>query len=354
MNISWPILDSVILGNPLINYIESIAIFIIASICLHLLNSIILKRLNKRISTSERQWPKFSLAIAQEIVVPLLSLISFYFALKNLTLPQAVEKVTNHLFLILIVFQVTRLVAEISLKIFDELWNHKFGGHESSITTSTLLKVLKFLIWSVAIIFLLDNLGINVSAIIAGLGIGGVAVALAAQNILGDLFNYFVIFFDKPFAVGDMIVIGELRGEIEYVGIKTTRIRSIDGEQIIISNSDLTSTRIRNFKKMQKRRVRFSLGLTYQTPADKLQRVGQMIKEIISSKEDTEFDRAHFKEFGDSALTIEIVYFVLSSDYNRYMEIHQAVNLDIFKKFQEEKIDFAYPTRTVILENQGK
>ena len=159
--------------------------------------------------------------------------------------------------------------------------------------------VINLCIWFLGIVFLFDNLGYDVTAIIAGLGIGGIAIALAAQNILGDLFNYFVIFFDRPFEIGDFIVLDDKKGNVEYIGIKTTRLKSITGEQIIISNTDLTNSRLHNFKRMEQRRVLFTLGVTYQTTPEQLQMIPGIIKSIIEDQEGITFDRAHFATFGD-------------------------------------------------------
>ncbi len=207
--------------------------------------------------------------------------------------------------------------------------------------------VTRFVIWIVICLLLLDNLGINVSALIAGLGVGGLAVALAVQNILGDLFCSLSIVLDRPFEVGDFIVVGDLKGEVERIGIKSTRIRSLSGEQIVISNSELTQGRIQNFKRMEQRRVAFKLGVTYQTPSEKLKQIPEMIKNAVDSIKDTRFDRAHFLEFGDSSLNFEVVFFVLKSDFNFYADIHHELNLKLYEKFETEGIEFAYPTRTI-------
>jgi small-conductance mechanosensitive channel len=202
-------------------------------------------------------------------------------------------------------------------------------------------------------VFLFDNLGYDVTAIITGLGIGGLAVALAAQTILGDLFNYFVIFFDRPFEIGDYIVVDDKKGNVEYIGIKTTRIKSLSGEQIIISNSDLTNSRVHNFKRMEKRRIVFNLGVTYQTPPDQLREIPGIIRKIITEQNDAQIDRCHFATYGDFSLNFETVYYVTEPDYAKYMDIQESINLQIFEAFSERKIDFAYPTQTLFLEKNA-
>ena len=210
-----------------------------------------------------------------------------------------------------------------------------------------ILKITKLIIWGIAIVFFLDNMGFKISAVIAGLGIGGVAIALAAQAVLGDLFSYFAIIFDRPFEAGDFIIIGEYLGTIEHIGIKTTRIRSLGGEQLVFSNTDLTNSRVRNYKRMQKRRVLFKLGVTYQTSSQQLESIPKIIEKIIKSVKNTVFDRAHFSSYGDFNLIFEIVYYVMSADYNKYMDIQQEINYAIKKEFESHAIEFAYPTQTL-------
>ena len=205
----------------------------------------------------------------------------------------------------------------------------------------------RLLLWTVLLLVALQNLGLQITALITGLGIGGIAVALAVQNILGDLLASLSIVLDKPFVVGDFIVIDDQAGTVEHIGLKTTRIRSLGGEQIIVSNADLLSTRVRNFKRMFERRVVFAIGVTYDTPPEKVEAIPRMIREIIQAQSPVRFDRSHFKEYGDSSLNFETVYWVLSSDYNVYMNVHQAINLAVLRRFQHEAIEFAFPTRTV-------
>lgn len=216
-------------------------------------------------------------------------------------------------------------------------------------TLQGLSYVIRVAVWSAALLLALDNLGVDITALIAGLGVGGIAVALALQNVLGDLFASLSISLDKPFVIGDFIVVDDMLGSVERVGLKTTRVRSLSGEQLIFSNSDLLSSRIRNYKRMEERRVPFTVGVTYQTPVATLEAIPGMVREIIEGLESTRFDRAHFKGFGDSAYLFEFVYYVLSADYVIYMDIQQAINLAICRAFEAAGIEFAYPTRTLHL-----
>ena len=209
--------------------------------------------------------------------------------------------------------------------------------------------VAKALLWVVLAVFALNRLGFDVSALLTGLGVGGIAIALAVQNVLGDLFAALAIVLDKPFVVGDTIAVDTLVGTVEHVGLKTTRMRSVNGEQLVFSNADLLKSRIRNFKRMEQRRVLFTVGVTYDTPADTLARIPAIIREAIESQEQVRFDRSHLVLYGDSALNFETVYFMTTADYTTYANAHQAVLIAIYRRFAEEKIEFAFPTRTVVV-----
>ena len=225
-------------------------------------------------------------------------------------------------------------------------------GSGASITHIRSLGFLvKSVLWVVLVILTIDNLGFDPTTIIAGLGVGGIAVALALQNVLGDLIASLSIILDKPFEVGDFIVVDNMSGDVEHIGLKTTRLRSISGEQLVLSNNDLLQSRVKNYKRMDTRRILFSLGVVYETSYDNLVRIPVLIKEIIDTEPKARFVRAHFRSYGDFALNYEIVYFVLTPLFDDYMDIQQNVNLKIFKKFSEEGIEFAYPTRKVFLES---
>jgi small-conductance mechanosensitive channel len=191
----------------------------------------------------------------------------------------------------------------------------------------------------------LDNLGVDITALVAGLGVGGIAVALAVQNVLGDLFASLSITLDRPFVLGDFIIVGDYLGNVERIGVKSTRLRSLGGEQIIVSNADLLNSRVRNYGRMDERRVLFTLGVTYETPRKKLERIPAMVREIIEHQQHARFDRCHFAKYGDFALGFEAVYYVLSPDYNLYMDIQQAINFAIHAAFEDAQIEFAYPTQ---------
>lgn len=207
--------------------------------------------------------------------------------------------------------------------------------------------IATLLLVAVVVLIALDNAGVDVTALVAGLGVGGIAVALAVQSILGDLFSAVSIVIDKPFVVGDFIIIGDKMGTVETIGLKTTRLRALSGEQLVFSNSDLLSSRIQNFKRMVERRVVITVGVTYQTSPEHLRTIPGIIREAVTRNKLTRFDRCHFVKFADSALNFELVYYVLDPDFNKHADIQQAVLLEIFERFTGAGIDFAYPTQTV-------
>ncbi|MBR9690705.1 mechanosensitive ion channel family protein [Candidatus Woesearchaeota archaeon] len=208
-------------------------------------------------------------------------------------------------------------------------------------------KIIKGVVWVIGIMFILQNLGIEITPLIASVGIGGIAIAFALQNILSDLFSSFSIYFDKPFETGDFIIIGTDMGTVEHIGIKTTRIKTLKGQELIVSNTELTSTRVNNYKRMKKRRIVFPIGVIYETPSKKVEKIPKIIEDIIKKTDGLTFDRAHFKAFGDFALIYEVVYYVNSKDYSKYMDSQQKINFAIKKAFEKEKIEFAYPTQKV-------
>lgn len=239
-------------------------------------------------------------------------------------------------------------VISLAIRRYHERKGGDAGADE--LATRTIVFLVRLALYSCVVLMALDNIpGVHVGALITGLGVGGIAVALAAQKILGDLFASVSITLDKPFEIGDFIVIGDSMGTVEHVGLKTTRIRSLSGEQVVVSNQDLLASRIRNYKRMRERRVAFSLGVTYRTTPAKMEVAVGVIRAVIESADGTRFDRCHWKSYGPSSLDIETVYYVLDSDYNRFMDIQHRINLEIYRRFEAEGIEFAYPTQTLFV-----
>ncbi len=211
----------------------------------------------------------------------------------------------------------------------------------------------KAVVWTMVVLLALENLGVDITTLVAGLGVGGVAVALAMQSILGDLFASLSITFDQPFFVGDFITVDNFQGTVEHIGVKSTRLSSISGEQIVLSNSDLLKSRLRNYGRMHERRVLFTIGVTYETPVELLERIPQILRTIIEGIADTRFDRCHFSNHNSASLDFETVYYVLTADFKRHMDIQQEMRLKLHREFARLGIEFAYPTQRLIMERAG-
>jgi len=281
-------------------------------------------------------------------------IIALYLTTRGLTIPQGLDKLLYLVTLLAVTIQLIILASRIISIVVEHspFFKHRADDLAAQNTARNITTILKAAIWVAGVLFLLDNIGLDVTAFVAGLGIGGIAIALAAQAILGDTFSSFAIALDKPFEVGDFLIIGELMGNVEHVGLKTTRIRSLSGELLIFCNSDLTGSRIRNFKKMYQRRINFNLGVTYDTSLDNLKEIPNIIKDAINSTDQTRFDRAHFFQYGSHALIFDVVYFCLFPDFNIYMDIQQEINFKIHHEFTKRGIEFAFPTQTVHLKSE--
>lgn len=278
----------------------------------------------------------------------LMLLITFYIGSRYLEFSSDTDTVLRKIAILAAFFQMGLWLAAI-LNFWINLSRDRAMRENAAAATglSAIGFIARVTLWIVIALLMLDNLGIDVTALVAGLGVGGIAIALAIQNILGDLLASLSIVLDKPFVIGDFIVIDDFAGTVEHVGLKTTRLRSLSGEQLVFSNGDLLKARLHNYKRMQERRIVFSFGVLYQTSADQLQKIPVLVRAIIEAQPLIRFDRAHFKDFGDSSLNFEAVYWMLDPDYNRYMDTQQAINLGMVRAFSAEDVQFAYPTRTL-------
>lgn len=272
-----------------------------------------------------------------------------YIAIQTMPFMELIDRPAQKLFSFFIFLQLGVIVSQIlRFWAMDFTGKHRKTDAARVTMVSSIVRVGHLLIWAVVAILLLNNYGVNVTAMVAGLGVGGLAVAFAFQNILKDIFGSFSIVFDKPFVIGDFISTGDFMGTVEQIGIKTTRLRSLSGELIVISNNDLLSTRIRNFGNMYERRVVFTIKVQYGTPADKIEKIPVVIKDLLSKYEDVRFDRSHFQTFTDYGLQFETVYIVLVPDFTRMMDIQQEVNLALYKRFEKEGIRFAVPIQNML------
>ena len=220
---------------------------------------------------------------------------------------------------------------------------------QATVSATLIGWALQTALWTMVTLAVLSNLGFNITAFIASLGIGGIAVALAAQNILGDLFASVAIALDKPFEVGDAISAGSVSGTVEHVGLKTTRLRSASGEQVVVSNSELLKNSMKNFKRMQTRRIEFTFGITYSATPEQAAAVPEIVRRVIEAQPEVKFDRAHFTSFGESSLDYVVVYIMQTANYGTYMDTQQTVNIALMREFAAIGVEFAFPTRTVVL-----
>lgn len=346
------ILDEVYYNNTVREYLIAFGVIIGGILLVLAFKKLIIKRLQSWAAKTPGTWDDFIVHGLSRFGIPIIEWTIVYWGIHLLRISDETERVIQIVTSIIITYFVLRIISSIVLLLVESGVRRREHGEEKIKQLGGLMMVVNLVIWFLGLVFLLGNWGIEVTPIIAGLGIGGIAVALAAQNILGDLFSYFVIFFDRPFEAGDFIIVDDKMGTIEYVGIKTTHIRALGGEQIIIGNSNLTNSRIHNYKRMARRRVVFGIDVEYGTPFEKLNRIPGLLKNIVEQQKLVTFDRAHFATYKDWSLRFEVVYYVLSADYNVFMDTQQGINLDIYKEFEREKISFAFPTQTMFVKDE--
>jgi len=349
------LLARIFLGNPLEKWLIAVAVAVGVYLVFFALKSVSCHRLAALAGKTKTVLGDIILAMARKTKPLFFLIISAYTGSLFLTLSHSARVLAG---------KITGLTALLQVGVWGtaglSVWfERKISGEDAEQRArAATVKLLNFIsraaLWTFVLLLVLDNLGVKITTLVAGLGIGGVAIALALQNILSDLLGFISIILDKPFVVGDFIAIDEFQGTVENIGLKTTRIRSLFGEQLVFANNDLLKGRIKNYGRMKERRVVFGLDVVYETPYEKLVRIPDIIKDVIENQKQVRFERCHFAKYGASALSYEIVYWVLGSEYNVYMDIQQAINLDIFRRFQAEGIEFAYPTQRVLVEgNEG-
>jgi len=346
-------LNQVFWGNIIQDYLVALGIFVVGLIIVKILQKIVLYRLKKWSEKTETKVDDFLIKGIEKSIIPLLYYGAFYLGLRSLTLSSQVIDIIKISSLFILTFFILKFISSTVMFFMSYFVQKQERGDEKVRQLRGMTVLINVIIWVIGLLFLMDNIGFDITTVIAGLGIGGIAIALAAQAVLGDIFSYFVIFFDRPFEVGDFIVVGDKKGTVEYTGIKTTRIRALSGEQLVFSNTDLTNSRLHNFKKMQERRVVFSLGVIYQTTAAQLEEIPKLVREIIEKHSDVRFDRGHFSSYGDFSLNFEFVYSVLGSDYVKYMDTQHSINLNIYSEFEKRGIEFAYPTQTLFVSKEA-
>lgn len=344
---------SFILENNTSNgYLIALGVFVLLFVIFKIFDSYIVYALKKAAKRTKTTWDDALIDFIEGIGWPFFAYLALYIAALFLALPGSIRGVLDFLIWLFVFFYAARGLSNLVAHGLNRYKSRREKKKEA--TSESMIQVMKILskilIWSLTFLLFLSNLGVNITPLIASLGIGGIAIGLALQNILGDLFSAFAIYFDKPFEEGDFIIIGEDMGVIKHIGIKTTRIQALGGQELIVPNSELTSTRVNNYKKMQLRRIVFSFGVEYKTDVTKLKKIKKIAGEIIKKTPRAKLDRVHFKNFGDSSLNFEVVYYIDSNDYALYMDTQEKINFELKEKIEKLGVGFAFPTRTIYME----
>lgn len=337
------------LGNSIRQWLVAGAVFVIALAVLIAVRWLLVRQVSRASERTRTRLDDYFLSLLRHTRYSFLMIMALAPALRMLVLPGQASALINPLLRLVLILQVGLWLGELARLYIRDLSSQRAVADVASVTTIRAMGlVAKLLLWTAVALLALRNFGVDVTALLTTLGIAGIAAALAVQNILGDILASLSIVLDKPFVVGDFIVVDEFSGTVEEIGIKTTRVRALSGERLIFSNSDLLTSRIRNYKSMKQRRVVFTFGVEYGTPANVVERIAGMVREVIEGQETTRFDRSHFAKYGDWSLVFEVVYYVTDPDYTLYMNIQQRINLEIYQRVAALGARFALPTRVVI------
>lgn len=330
-------------GNSLKDYVIAVAIIVAAIIIFQIIKGILIKKLRKFAERTETRIDNLIVNMIRFGILPLLYIIVIYIALNTLKLSSFWDKALDVAMAIVTVFFVVRILI-MGFKSLLEYYFEKQGRSEAKNATKGIVIIVQVVLWVIGLIFLLGNLGYDIATLLAGLGIGGIAIALAAQNILSDIFAYFSILFDRPFEVGEFLIIGSQLGTVTRIGIKTTRMQSLSGEELSYSNQNMLNEWIHNYSRMEKRRAVFGLNISYDTPSEKLEKIPKEVKKIILTQDKVELDRVHFAQFKEYYLYFEAVYYSMEPGYGEYMDKQQNINLAICRLFEKMGVKFAFST----------
>lgn len=338
-------------GNTVWKWLLFFVTALLSYILLKILTNTLKKYLNEKIPVSLKKSLSYFVVIFQQTKLFFLLILSIYIGTIWLTLPDKVSLYLRTIVIFAIWIQVGIWANELIANYINLKSNQTENGEDRT-TMNALKTILKIVLWSIIFILLVDNIpGVEITALITGLGIGGIAIGLAVQNVLGDLFSSLSISLDKPFVIGDFIQVDNFYGTVEKIGLKSTRIRSLSGEELIFSNTDLLNSRVHNFKRLERRRVSITLGVLYQTSPEQLRQIPEMVKEVFTDRDHVTLDRVHLASFGDFSINFELIYWVESDDYIIHMDEKEKILLAIFDKFIENGVEFAYPTQSIFIEN---
>ncbi|MBX3622020.1 MAG: mechanosensitive ion channel family protein [Rhizobacter sp.] len=343
--------DTTVFGVSMSNLVIALAVALLVYLALTFAVRIALARLARVAGRTSTRADDLIVEVLSGTNRTLMALVALLVGVGMLDLPDRWASRVSQLWFVALVLQIAlwaNRAVTIGLRRYAE--RHGGSGAQPVSAAATLISWgVRTLLWAIVLLAMLSNMGVNITAFIASLGVGGIAIALAAQNILGDLFASVAIAVDKPFEVGDFIVLGGLAGTVEQVGVKTTRIRSLGGEQIVMSNTELLKQTVSNYKRLRQRRIVFTFRVTYGTTPEQAAQIPEVVKRIVGESERLRFDRAHLKAFGESSLDYEVVYIVLDPDYNLYMDEQQRINLALMRELSAIGVEFAFPTRTVVM-----
>ncbi len=348
------LMDTTFLNNSLLTWLIALAVAALVYIALRATRSILVRWLSRIAGRTRGNSDNLIVVLLQGARPFFFVVVALFCGSLVLNLTGRADHLISRVLIIALLIQTALWTMRLITFWLEREKRKQLAKGGSGTTLAALGFLSRIVVWALVVLLALSNIGVNVTAFIAGLGITGIAVALALQGILKDLFASLAIVLDKPFELGDFLIFGEYLGTVEHVGIRSTRIHSLHGEQVVLANSDILETRIRNYKRMPERRAVFTIGVNYHTPRDKLALIPVMIREIIESQENTRFDRSHFKEYGTFALTFETVYYMLDPGYNAYMDTQQIINLTLHERFEKHGIRFAFPAQTVFLEEHDK
>lgn len=347
-NIFSYILDFSLYGNSGLNYLRALGVLLAFYIILRIVRKVLIVRLQSLSKHSKTKLDDIVVDAITDIKTFSYFVISLFISSLFLQLSPNISKGAKAIFLLVLIYEGIRIIQKIvDYFIFKALQKNTKSDDisQAKSTAKTLNIFVSIVLWTLGFLMLLSNIGINITSLIAGLGIGGIAVALALQNILSDVFSSFSILIDKPFQVGDFIIVGSDMGVVQKIGIKTTRLKTLDGQMLIISNQELTTARVQNYYNIKRRRALFTLGVVYESSRQMLESIPVIIADIAKNTPKVELDRCHFKSYGDFSLNFEVSLYIDEPAYNDYMDVLQIINLEIFSRFKEQGIEFAYPTQ---------
>ena len=336
-----------VLGNTVQDYLIAAVIFFLSLAIMKVFKYTVLRRLKKLAKRTKWGFDDLLIGLLDKIGWPFFILLSFYLAFRYVKVPEIIGMGLHYATLLIGAYYVVHAMMGVIDYGSHKVIKRKEADEADTTVIDLFRKIIKMLVLVGAFLFVLYGFGFDISGALAGLGVTGIILGFALQNVLSDIFASFSIYFDQPFKKGDFIIVGEDLGVVQKIGIKSTRIKHLHGEEVTISNRELTSARVHNYKKMQRRRVVFNIGVTYGTPSRKMKKAVEIVKEAIKSNNDTELERVHFKAYGDFSLNIEAAYYVLTGAYGTYMDIQQDINFRIKDRFEKEGIEFAYPTQTI-------